>query len=167
LKRGLNYVFGRKIWIHLIPWGCSRGAFEWRIRTTKAHFKDVKEKRKGTWRWKLILILLLILFWTDVCSTVKVFPLGPSRFWGAYQGQQVKGRDRNIQKGLKGEAFSSVKNRSYFLNKGLSFGPFQNLEATIDSLAGIFDFVEGTNDNLAFLEGAFEIFYPKSDPKIH
>ncbi len=37
--------------------------------------------------------------------------------------------------GPKGETFSCVKNRSYFIKEELSFGPFQNLEVTSDSLA--------------------------------
>lgn len=38
--------------------------------------------------------------------------------------------------GPKGETFSCVKNRSSFIKEELSFGPFQNLEVTSDSLAG-------------------------------
>jgi hypothetical protein len=39
--------------------------------------------------------------------------------------------------GPKGATFFCVKNRSYFIKEGLSFGPIQNLEVTSDdSLAG-------------------------------
>jgi hypothetical protein len=37
---------------------------------------------------------------------------------------------------VKEKTFFCVKNRSYFIKEGLSFGPFPNLEVISDSLAG-------------------------------
>jgi len=45
-------------------------------------------------------------------------------------------RRRFLLEGLKERPFSCAKNRSYFIKKGLSFGPFPNLEVTSDGLAG-------------------------------
>jgi hypothetical protein len=79
--------------------------------------------------------------------------------------KKSRGLERNLVLRKRNWA---LKKRSCILKEGLSLGPFQNLEATSDSLVGSSTLWKGpVTRDLARLEGAFEIFRPRNYRIIH